>query len=310
MAHSFRILAMPDLFLDHFVLAGDADVFVRTLKNTISRGTRMKSQQKIGLGGNAYNFAAGIASLGCQVTFFTRTSSQLLEMLKQETKGLGISTRYVQTGCEPSLTVALEFSGRTGSGSVNINHPGSLQCIGREDVPPGLLSKRFDMISVFNFSNNRRGPELARHVFSSMKGIKLMDLPDPSSDFDDADSLKDAIELSDVVSCSAAEAVHASSLLGLNSGKGVMASASALSKLGPVVGVHSETLCIQASSGRCTSLKIRPVKLRSTTGAGDIWTAAYAYSILRSYSAHDRLSFASRHATAVLKKRNDEWPGG
>lgn len=300
----YSILTMPDIFLDHYLLAGSSSTFFNSLARTASRGSRTRIRQRIALGGNAYLFGLHAAKLGCSVTFLSRTSAQLLEMVKKETEGLDFSTRYVRTVDDPSLTVALEFSEGKRSSTVNINHPGALERFGKADFPAALSKRRFDVVSVFNFTNNSLGTQLAEHVFRSCRGVKLMDLPDPASGFSDWTGLKAAIGLSNVISCNPVEVRHAASSLGLVSGSSVRDSASALSKLGPVVGVHSGRLCMEAVEGDVATFRVKEVSIPSTTGAGDIWTAAYILSILRGKKRDERLRFASNYATKILLARS------
>lgn len=295
---------MPDIFLDHFLLAGSPGGFFDSLKRTAASGSRFRVEQRIALGGNAYLFGLYAARLGCSVTFVSRTSGLLLEMAKTETAGLDFSTRFVSTVDDPSLTVALEFSDRRKSSTVNINHPGTLARFGKEDLPSALHGRKFDVLSVFNLTNNSLGTELAQHLFHSCSGMRLIDLPDPASDFSDWAGLRKVVELSDVISCNPAEARHAAHSLGIASGSSVREAAQSLSQLGPTVGVHSGGICIEASAQGTVTWKVRELRMPSTTGAGDIWTAAYILSILQGKGPEERLRLASSYATKVLQQRN------
>lgn len=295
---------MPDVFLDHFLYAGSIDGFVERLKSTASAGTRMRERQRLALGGNALNFGMNMARLGCHVELLARTDTVLLDMIRRESAGLSLGTGYVETGFEPSTTIAMEFTGSDEGTTLNINHPGSLGRFGFAGVPSSLLSKEFDMAAVFNMTNNDLGVELASGVFSSAKGLKLMDLPDSSSDFRDPEGLKQCLEMADIVSGNAAEVLRTSRQLGLYAGTQVRGAAVSISKLGLVVGVHSSAMCLESCDGRVESVRLRPLHLSSTTGAGDAWTAAFAYSILnKEKDAAKRLSYAAEYATGVLLKR-------
>ncbi len=268
----------------------------------MSKGTRMRARQWLSAGGNAYNFGSEMARLGCSVTLVSKTSTLLLDMVRKETGGLDFSTDFVETGHDPSLTVALEFSGTRWNSALNINSPGRLLEFGSADFPLALNNKKFDIVSVFNFSNNRLGPQLAIHAFTSVRGMRLMDLPDPASDFRDAEGLRRSIEMSDIVTGSPVEVMSASRLLGKEHSS-IRGSALAIAGMGPRVGVHSAALCMEAAEGSVVTVHPKALSLPSTTGAGDIWTAAYAYSILRSQEAGERLRFASIHATEALRRR-------
>ncbi len=308
----FRILAMPDIFLDHYMAAGTPDDFAGLILATASAGSRMRVPQHLSLGGNAYNFAFAAARLGCSVALLARTSRYLLDLVLRETAGLDFSTEYVTTGFEPSLTVALEFRQAIGGRSVNINHPGSLQEAGPEMIPDELSGHHFDMVAVFNLTNNTLGTRLAQRAFSSLGGLKLMDLPDASSPFKDPDGLSDSIGLADAISASVEEGIAACSLLGLGEGLTAVESASELSRLGPVVGLHSQSESLEARDGVCTRMAVDTAAYPSTTGAGDFWTAAYALSLLRLDPPDRRLAFANEQAGAMLaerKKAMEKWFG-
>lgn len=304
MSLSYSFLSMPDIFLDHYVLAGNSSSFFNRLKRTAAQGSRMQASQKLALGGNAYLFALHAAKLGCSVTLVSKTSSKLLEMAREEASGLDFSTRYVTTVEDPSLTVALEFSDGEKSSTVNINHPGALAKFGKEDFPSSLSRRKFDVLSVFNFTSNSLGTQLAEYVFRSCRGMKLIDLPDPASSFSDWEGLREVVELSEVVSCNPAEVRHATRSLGLTSGSSVRESAQALSRLGPVVGVHSGRLCVEAGPRGTATFRVKRARIPSTTGAGDIWTAAYMLSILQGKRPEVRLTFASNYARKMLLLRN------
>ena len=215
MRRSYSVLSTPDIFLDHYLLAGSTTTFFDSLKRTAAAGSRMRAKQRLRLGGNAYLFGLYAAKQGCSVTLVSRTGQLMLEMAKRETAGLALSTRYVRTIDDPPLTVALEFSDGKKSSTMNINHLGALAKFGRADFPSALSGRKFDVLSVFNFTNNSLGTELAEHVYSSCRGMRLMDLPDPASDFSDWTGLRKVVEMSDVISCNPAEVKHAARSLGL-----------------------------------------------------------------------------------------------
>lgn len=299
----FNVLTMPDIFLDHYLIAGSREEFLRKLRSTASTGSRMRVDQRLALGGNAYYFALNAARLGCSVTLLARADRMMLAMLKREIGLLDISAAFVADGFEPSLTVALEFTDRHGGSSININDPGSLRAFGKEDFPEALLNEEFDLVSVFNLTNNSKGAQLASHVFRSFRGLKLMDLPDPSSSFSDADGLRAAVEQADLLTGNFAEVMHACRLLKLEHSGSISRAAIALSGLGPRTGVHSATRCLEAMEGEITSARVHTLEVPSTTGAGDAWTAAYAYSVLSGDKPPARLEFANRHAAAFLLQR-------
>ncbi len=299
----FSVLAMPDIFLDHSLQAGEPDKFVQSLRWTAPRGTRMRATQWLNLGGNAYNFGLHMARLGCAVTMVSATSTTVLEMVRRETRGLRFSTDFVETDNDPSLTVALEFRDSRGSRALNINHPGSLNGFGPDRFPTKLERRKYDLVSVFNFTNNMLGPQLASHVFSRMKGLKLMDLPDAASGFSDREGLKSAIELCDVISATPEEVVSAAKLLKLSRTSGVRSAAVALSSMGPRMGIHSASDSIEVCEGKAVVHRSKPMPLPSTTGAGDCWTAAFALSLLRGEKPSARLEFSSGYATEMLLKR-------
>lgn len=304
MKRSYSILSMPDVFLDHYLLAGRSKVFFDTLKRTAAAGSRMRADQRIQLGGNAYLFGLHAAKLGCAVTLVSRASPMMLEMVRKETAGLDFSTRYVRTADDPSLTVALEFSDGKKSSTMNLNHPGALAEFGKADFPSALSRHRFDVLSVFNFTNNSLGTELAEHVYSTCRGLRLMDLPDSASSFSDWSGLRRVVEMSEVISCSPSEVRHAARHLGLGSGSSARVSAQAIARLGPVVGVHSGSVCVEASAQGVVTTKLKELSIPSTTGAGDIWTAAYILSILRGEKPEKRLRTASAYATRMIRQRN------
>lgn len=303
LARSYTVLTMPDIFLDHSMQAGNPAKFVESLRSIVPVGTRMHLPQWLNVGGNSYNFGVQMARLGCAVTMVSTTSAVILDMVRRETRGLRFSTEFVETCSNPSLTLALEFRDSRGSRSVNINHPGSLEGFGPDRLPGRLERRVYDLVSVFNLTNNKLGAKLASHVFSSMKGLKLTDLPDSASGFSDAEGLRETIELCDAISATPEEVVSAAKLLKKGITGGVKRAAIALSSMGPRIGMHSASHSVEVFEGKVVTHRSRSLPLPSTTGAGDFWTAAYALSLLRGEKPSARLEFSSRYATEVLLRR-------
>lgn len=293
-----RCLALPDVFLDHLVFADDLYSFTRSVEGPGGVG-RLQLRQELRLGGNAFNFGYHFSRLGGRTTLVSRTSSLILEMLRESVSGLEFDLRYVEEGFEPSLTVALEFEGKGSPRTLNINHPGSLAAYGPEFFPHELVGSRFDYVGLFNWTNNRRGSELFGYVCDAVEGVKLFDLASPQlrSDFP---TVKSFVNRVDMVSGNESEIGYFARALGYTSADDPLRGAEEVSKTGIRVAMHGDTRSVECVGGESSSADVHRVPAKASTGCGDAWTAAYVYGLSSGLSGEKLLGYANKYVASTL----------
>lgn len=300
--NAFRVLSMPDIFLDHFVFAGSLDHFVAELVRLRASGGRFGLEQEISLGGNAFNFGVHMARLGCTTVFVGSTANYALGLVKESVNGLDFSTEYISVTAAPPLTVALEFVEKGYNLNYNINSPGILANFGSENFPKSLFRSQFDLIGFFNWTNNTKGTQLAEAVLPSFRCPKLLDTPDPLNAKRRAAELKRVLDLVDIVCCNEVEACSMSALLGKKTSDPQEAALN-LASLGLTVGLHAIGFVAEIRGSRVVKRAWKSVRMKRVTGAGDAWTAAYAMSYLRNDAPDVRLKFANEYARNYLAAR-------
>jgi len=296
-----RILAMPDIFIDHFLYAGEIDNFLRDLKSTLNSGARFGRKQEIRLGGNAYNFAMASAMLGSRVVLASRTSQIALDMARRSSADLPLSLKYVSSDYEPSLTVAIEGDYRGKHANLNINSPGGLLNFDFSSLPSTLLSQRFDAVCVFNLNNNMCGADLAISAFSHFRSLRLLDLPDPSSAYPSIRKLRRAIALADIVTGNEREIIAAARRLSLTDSQALADCGKALATIVSTVAVHTGQKCYEFNPEDYVAVPVRRKRIRSSTGAGDAWTAGYLHGLMNRLDASARLELANRTALSYIE---------
>jgi sugar/nucleoside kinase (ribokinase family) len=301
MTKKFRCLALPDVFLDHYVFVDEMGDFIGKLNSASKSGDRLRFQQSLKLGGNAFNFAYHLARIGCASTLVTKTSETVFQEILGAVHGLDFCTDYVAVGYEPSLTIAIEAKADGVPINCNLNHPGYLAHFSKKDVPDRVFNKRFDLVGVFNWANNEQGSELAREVFRSFDCVKLFDLATPQLREDKIYELEEILRYADIVSGNEAEIVYLSQALGCTENDNPADCATQLSKKGVTIALHSKTYSLEVSNSTVTVEKIEPVVAKKETGAGDAWTAAYSYAYLAGFRSKERLLFANKYASEYVK---------
>jgi sugar/nucleoside kinase (ribokinase family) len=285
-----KCLVLPDVFLDHFVYIDDFERFFKELSG------RVRVAQELRLGGNAFNFGYHMAKLGGSVTFVTKTSRFLCELVRESVKGLEFDTNFVATNGEASLTIAIETRVNGKHTNFNLNHLGSLERFGPLDFPKSLLNEKFDLVGVFNWTSNELGTELASFVYQSYDAKKILDLVDPQIKKQKVGELLKVAQLVDVVCGNENEVCFVSSACGWSGQGDALDAAMYLARQGFTVALHTHEYSAEVKSSGVTKVDVQKVTPKRLTGAGDAWCAAYSYSLFQEMSAQERLSFANDYA--------------
>ncbi len=294
-----RVLALPDVFLDHFVYLGkdELESLVNLLKG---KEGRSRLRQELGLGGNACNFALHLSKLGVNTVLVAKVSELVFGELVRRAQGLPLDLSYIEKSGDQPLTVAFELAGGSNSSSINLNHPGNLLDFGPEDIPRGALNGHYDAIGVFNWGNNRRSLELCRRVFKHRRTIKLVDLATPALRRDDVHEIREVCRVADILSANEVETIFIAHALDLTSKPEVEHCAKAIAGLGVTVALRAKNYTAEVDWNGWVEVSFKRRRVRKSTGAGDAWNAAYICAKLRGASAKESLAFANDYAASSL----------
>lgn len=110
---SFKVVVMPDFFLDHFVkFEDDFETVMEKMKAVVERGggNILDNKQLVLRGGNASNLASALATLGVQVTLAGETDPLGEILLKHFLEPLGVDLSLVSTSGHMSSNVVSSFT--------------------------------------------------------------------------------------------------------------------------------------------------------------------------------------------------------
>ena len=290
-----NVVVMPDFYLDHFI-ALDASLtkFVSEVSRISRRGggNWPYVSQYFLRGGNAANTASALARLGAQASLITRTSEFGAKMLELFLKPVGVDLSLVKSDGEAAITAALELKYRGRRVNVMINDPGSVADFGPERLSEEDVERicGADYVCVFNWSQNRRGTELAEHVFSLVKecgvGKTFFDTGDPTHKLSDVPEMVDRVlrrDLVDIFSLNENEAIHYATaadpalkrrLKEMPLPLAAREAASYLAReLSSRIDLHTAEFSASFLEDEVFEAVALPVEPLRATGAGDAWNA-------------------------------------
>jgi len=311
-----QVFIAPDFFIDHFVRYPKG---YATLKKEFDRvvsqggGNVLGTEQYIAKGGNAVNAAIALGYLRVKTSLFTVTDAIGFHLLKYFVGDLPIDISLVRTDGIASITTAFEI--RTGKGkmtNIMVSASGSLLTIGSEQLSDSVLelAKSSSIVCFFNWSQTKKGTEIAQKLFKAMKeegkGMTFFDSGDPSYKRDEIPLLIGQIfrkGLVDVISMNENELTQYSRALGLTSHEDQKLRTNLLKlseKLQCRIDYHTTEFSATAYEGNCDvtpCFRIDPVR---ATGAGDTWNAGDILGYLSDLHNESRLLLANATAAAYI----------
>lgn len=180
----FKIVVMPHFCIDGSIqYEGDYRSFIRKFERIADQGGgNMVIKQTLLRGGKAANCASALLSLGVRTYLITKTDEIGYKLLEYFFEGKGADLSYVSRDGELASTTAIEFGGK----NVMLSDPGSLSQFGPECLTDKeeKLIREADIVCVSDWGLNKRGTELAEHVFGIVReekgGKTFFDPGDPS----------------------------------------------------------------------------------------------------------------------------------
>ena len=310
MPRKFDVAVMHDFYIDRLLFAGAMDRFTESLRAKAAGGGGgiHGARQEDVRGGNAVNLARALARLGLRTLLITHSDADHEGVLRRAFEGLPAELRVKPR--PTALTVAFE-------GEVNVMLGDGR---GAADFGPALLDasdwKALEdsrVVCSVNWAINRRGTELLlalRRRLGTKKTIFLdpADFRDRGEEFYDLLGVLQTRHPVDWISMNEPEAAAAAEALGIAKGDvGGMCRALAR-RLGVVFDLHAGGASYSSEGTRVSVARVRQVRARRLTGAGDVWDAGAIYGRLRGMGETDRLKFANGAARSYLKNRTADPP--
>lgn len=298
MSHGFDVAVMHDFFVDRLVQTRSISRLAESVLGKANQGgggIHGVSQQDVS-GGNAVNLAHALARLGLRTLLITHSDRVHERMLRESFEDLKAVVRVKPK--PPGLTVALE-----GEVNVMLGHGG-----GAEDFGPELLDsddwkelRAARVICSVNWAANRSGTRLLTDLRGRLGREKVIffdpaDFRDRLQEFTSLLTVITKKRLVDWMSLNEHEAVETARALGVKT-TGMGGTCAALAeRLRVDLDVHTTRASFSSKGGRATEVRVKKVKVRRLTGAGDVWNAGSIYCRLKNYSDPERLRFANAAA--------------
>ncbi|MFZ3385923.1 MAG: carbohydrate kinase family protein [Candidatus Hydromicrobium sp.] len=319
---SFKVVVMPDFFLDHFVkFEDDFETVMEKMKAVVERGggNILANKQSVLRGGNASNLASALATLGVQVTLAGETDPLGETLLEHFLEPLGVDLSLVSISGHMSSDVALEFKHKGRLTNIMCCDMGSLENFGPEKVSQEIVAKLKEkphLVAVVNWIGNLRGTELTKKIFEIAKAqgsLTFLDTGDLSVREKDIPDLLNNLLLTDLVD-----------ILGFNENEALWLTSyydkkfnerrkkenvfnladEALKILGEKlkykICMHTPYYAILLDKGKeykIPSFDIEPLR---ATGSGDSWNSGFISGLLAGLSLENQVLLGHAGAGAYL----------
>ncbi|HLE95840.1 MAG TPA: carbohydrate kinase family protein [Candidatus Thermoplasmatota archaeon] len=300
----FHVVALPDFFLDHIVVAPPWSDATSAMQAVHARGGGNVPgwPQRFAPGGNAANTALAVARLGARSHLVARTDAFGLAYLRETIGPLGVDLKQVRDDGDLAITTALEFGEERRN--VMLSWAGSVADLRPEHLDDNQLTlvQGSDAVVLANWTANRGGgTELFEHVLKSTGGgrtLAYVDTGDPSARLADVPDLKRRVFAHpdlDVLALNENELRLFSGVPGVEAGRAALRREVAPDA---TLDVHTSEASWTAGPHGETSVPAFRVRFVRATGAGDVWNAGNLLGHLLDLAPDERLLLAN--ATAAI----------
>lgn len=311
---NFDLVVMPDFFFDHFVNAGNFQKFTGGMQEVYARkgGNLLGHHQTFAQGGNAGNMAVALSSLGFNVHFVGRTSELGKALIEKYLGSKGVDISHLKADGELATTVALEFENT----NVMVSYSGSNADFGFDSLTERdlRLLEGCDLLTVSNWSQNKKGTDLASGAFKHAKkhGAKTyFDTGDPTTRHADIPELIEKVHKKGLIDIYGLNENELQQFSGRKccTNEELMGAADFLhKKLNTRLDFHTANFSYCPSCGKGVKVNTFKVKPYRMTGAGDSWNAGNAFGELFGFSTEERMMFANAFAGAYIASPKPQHP--
>ena len=318
----FRTVIMPDFFIDRIVKLPSFSDFLTNIevKREAGGGSIHSIEQVEMRGGNAANVAYGLGRLGVGVNLIAvanKSAEALLRHVFSPLPNVSIDT----VDGRPGYTVALEFPHQDRLVNVMLSDVGEVGDFTPDKMPVDCWEKirNADLVGVFNWAANRKGSELAEHVFqeASENGVMTYFAPaDVSGRRSEIPKLLSALQGTlDVLSINENEARVIAEMLSIDRLPIDYLPdhiARCVELISDVIGTRVD---MHTPFGSASSYEevtyFSPsfeAERRISTGAGDVWDSANITGHLLKLDPPERLRLANAAAALYISSLDGESP--
>jgi ribokinase len=302
LAKKFDVAVMHDYFVDRLVHVESIPQMMGSIVEKASSGgggIHASVQEEV-RGGNAVNLAHALARLGLKTLLITHSEKTHEALLRQAFHGLRAEVRIKPFPA--GLTVAYEEKVNVMIGDGR----------GASDFGPSRLEtydwdalRSARLVCSVNWAANRKGTELIK-VLRRRLGPDHPLFIDPADFRDNLHGFRVLLamieerRMVDWVSMNQFEALAAAKLLEIESDEPSEVCKEVARRLGVVFDMHGAESSYSSEGTRVSEAKVRKIKPRISTGAGDVWDAGAIYGRLKGMEESERLAFANRVARLYL----------
>lgn len=307
------VVLLPDFFVDHIVSFPNFQQSIHRVEECFQQGggNMPGLSQILHQGGNAANTALALARLGVNSHLICKTNLVGFHLLELFLEPHGVDLSHIQSDGSLASTVALEFG--ENHSNIFLQDAGSVANFGVDNLTENdwNIIGSTHLVGVMNWSLNKRGTELAKHVFEYAKRHMVktyMDTGDPSPRSDDIPAFIHEVLSSGLVDCFSLNENEIRKYSGISYCEKTEEIIETCRLFHEVVktrlDVHTALFSHTITDTmQVTVPTISLPKIYRATGAGDVWNAGNIVGELLCLSFEHRLLFANSLAACYISKK-------
>ena len=306
-----NVVLLPDFFLDHIVHVPDYPTIINDIARIYTQrgGNIPNITQNLQQGGNAANTALALARLGMTSHLICTTNYFGALFLNLYLKPHGVDLTKVKTDGDLAVTTALEFQDT--NANVMLSDAGSVKDFDYTSLTQDDLDSiaHADLVAVVNWTLNRHGTNLAKHVFrhAAHHSVKtFIDTGDPSHRTQDIPCLmKEVLTSPDlsILGVNENELTRYATSLSPNPTNNLADLADILKhNITARLDVHTSHISYSLSTQTTAVPTYQLPRIHRSTGSGDAWNAGNIFADLLGFPDPERLQFANALAACYLNQ--------